>query len=256
VPNPLRARYSFRHGSVHDPEDKNARYVMRLSLALGDLRIISHYATRNRQSNAERLYFVRLLASHLREVILIMDPPNPVVVPTIEEFLAALPRGTKPSRAEMRKSHRKALRLVDKNMAKGRPAITTPQGRTRPPKLRDDLKELRNRFFHYGHDESGDKALKAAMTSLAGEATGYVIREKTMRALYADDVGTMLVHPFPKKHGEKFALDMHGRLVELIEPVSLFIHQVEAAWVHAHRKEVNVRLPGKRRQSLADLLDR
>jgi hypothetical protein len=35
------------------------------------------------------------------------------------------------------------------------------------------------------------------MTSLAGASTGYVIRENTMRALYADDVGTMLVHPFP-----------------------------------------------------------
>jgi hypothetical protein len=48
---------------------------------------------------------------------------------------------------------------------------------------------------------------------------------------------------------------MHGRLVELIERVFLFIHQVEAAWVHAHRGQVKVRLPGERPQWLADLLD-
>jgi hypothetical protein len=141
MPNRLRARYSFRHGTVHDPEDKNACYVMRLSMAPGDLRIVSPYATRNRQTVAEHLYFVRLLASHLREVVLIMDPPDPTVVPTVEGFLAALPRGTKPSRAEIRKSHPKAPRLVDKSMAKGRPEIATPKGKTRPPKLRDDLKE-------------------------------------------------------------------------------------------------------------------
>jgi hypothetical protein len=100
-------------------------------------------------------------------------------------------------------------------MAKGRPEIPTPKGKTRPPKLRDDLKELRNRFFHYGHDVSGDVALKEAMTALAGEAASY----------------------------------------ELIEPVALFIHQVEAAWLHAHRGDVTVRRPGQPAMSLADLLE-
>jgi hypothetical protein len=184
-----------------------------------------------------------------------MDPSDSGVVPTVEEFLKALPRGTTPSRDEIRKSHRKALRLVEKNMAKGRPEIPTPKGKTRPPKLRDDLKELRNRFFHYGHDVSGDVALKEAMTALAGEAASYVIRERTMRALYADEVGVMLVHPFPKEEAETFARDMHRRLVELIEPVALFIHQVEAVWLHAHRGDVTVRRPGQPAMSLADLLE-
>ena len=76
-----------------------------------------------------------------------------------------------------------------------------------------------------------------------------------MRALCADEVGVMLVHPFPKEHAETFARDMHGRLVELIEPISLFIHQVEAAWLHAHRGEVTVRRPGQPASSLADVLE-
>lgn len=135
-------------------------------------------------------------------------------------------------------------------MVKGRPEIVTPKGETRRPKLRDDLKELRNRFFHYGHDESGDDALRAAMASLSGEATGYVIRERTMRALYADDVGARLAHPFPVE----FASDMHTRIVELIEPISSFIHQIEVAWLHANPGPVTVRLPGRKPRSLSEFL--
>jgi hypothetical protein len=75
---------------------------MRLSIALGDLRIAGQYATRHRQRYAERLYFVRLTASHLRELVILLDPPNRKIVPTVDDFVLALPRGIKPSRAEIR----------------------------------------------------------------------------------------------------------------------------------------------------------
>ena len=218
---------------------------------MGDLRIAAHYATRERQNTAQRLYFVRLTAAHLREVLLIMDPPNRTYVPSVEEFLASLPWGTKPSRTVIRKSHGKAVRLVDRAMARGRPMIIA-NGNARSPTLRDDLKELRNRFFHYGWDEPGDEAIRAAMASLAGERTGYWIREHTLRAEYADDVGTKLAHPFPLA----FAPDMHARIIELIEPISLFIHQVEAAWLHANRDVVSVKIPGMERVTLREFLGR
>jgi hypothetical protein len=250
VPNPFKGRYYFRHGDVHHADDRMARYVMRLSIALGDLRIAARYATRARQNGAERHYFVRLIASHVRELVLIMDPPNTKVVPSISEFLRALPDDTDPTRSEIRRSHAEALKLLEKEMAKGRPLIETPKGRKRRPKLRDDLKEIRNRFLHYGHDEPGDKALQAAMKALEGERTGYVIREKTMRALYADDVGLHLTHPFPME----FVADMHGRIVELLEPVSSFVHQVEAAWLHKQRDVVEVRLAGEERKPMREML--
>ncbi|MEA2395854.1 MAG: hypothetical protein QOJ82_3745 [Solirubrobacteraceae bacterium] len=227
-----------------------ARYVMRLSIALGDLRIAARYATRARQNRAERLYFVRLMASHVRELVLIMDPPNRQVVPPIDEFLRALPRDTSPTRSEIRQSHARALKMLEQTMAEGRPLIETRDGDERRPKLRDDLKEIRNRFLHYGHDRPGDRAVQAAMEALEGQRTGYVIREHTMRALYADDVGFTLTHPFPAE----FAEDMHGRVVELLEPVSLFIHQVEAAWLHKHRDHVDVRLAGRERKTLREML--
>lgn len=199
-----------------------ARYVVRLSMALGDLRIAARYATRARQNSAERLYLVRLTASHLRELILIMDPPDPNVIPRLEEFLASLPRGTKPSRTDIRRSHTRALRMLDLPMASGRPEIVTSKGKRRRPTLRDDIKELRNRFFHYGHDRSGDDALRVAMAALQGAATGYVIRQRTMRALYADDVGAKLAHPFDVR----FAYEMHGKVGDLIGPAALFVQQI------------------------------
>lgn len=235
------ARYSFKYGDVFNAEDRMARYVERLSNALGDLRIAARYAVRQRQGPGERLYFVRLVASHLREVVLLLDPPDRRIIPDIEEFLAELPRGTKPSRAEIRKSHRQAMRMLEKSMKKGRPEILDSNGKMRRPKLRDDLKELRNQFFHYGHSQSGDDALMVAMTSLAGEKTGYVIRERTMRANYADVVAVKLAHPFDAE----FAKDMHARIVQLIGPVSTFTHQIEAAWLYCHAEKIKVRRPGR-----------
>lgn len=244
--NPQLARYSFRYGDVFDSEDRMARYVERLSNALGDLRVVARYPVRQRQGSGERLYFVRLLASHLREVVLLLDPPDRRVLPDVEEFLAALPRGTKPSRTEIRKSHRQAMRMLDKPMKKGRPEIPGSSGKLRRPTLRDDLKELRNQFFHYGHLQSGDDALTVAMKSLASERTGYVIRERTMRANYADGVAVKLAHPFDIE----FAEDMHARIVALIGPVSTFIHQVEAAWLYRHAEKITVRRPGHPVESL------
>lgn len=244
------ARYSFKYGDVFNSEDRMARYVERLSNSLGDLRIAARYAVRQRQRAGERLYFVRLVASHLREVVLLLDPPNHRVIPDLEEFLAELPRGTKPSRAEIRKSHRQALQMLEKPMKKGRPEIPGSNGKMRRPKLRDDLKELRNQFLHYGHIQSGDDALMVAMTSLAGERTGYVIGERTMRANYADAVAVKLAHPFDAE----FAKDMHARIVQLISPVSTFIHQVEAAWLYRHAEKIKIRRPGHPVESLNHVL--
>jgi hypothetical protein len=227
-----------------------ARYVMRLSIALGDLRIAGHFVTRKRQSTAERLYFLRLTASHMRELVLIMEPPNTQIVPTVREFVRALPRDAQPSSAEILKSHVRAMALLDQPMHPDRPPITVNEQQRRP-KLRDDLKELRNRFLHYGHDAPGDAALRAAMDARRGGATGYVIREVTMRALYADDVGMTLTHPFPPE----FAEEMHTRLVAFLQPATLFVHQVEAAWLHAHRDVVVVRTPGQPPRALREFFD-
>jgi hypothetical protein len=236
-----RRTYYFKVGDVFPADDRMARYVMRLSLALGDMRIAADYAVRNRQRNHERLYFVRLLASHMRELVLLLDPPNRKIVPEMEEFLASLPRGNKPPRKDIRAAHQKAMRRLAKVMP-GRPNIVA-SGVSRPPTLRDDLKELRNRFFHYGHDASGDTALRRAMTVAEDSRSSYIIRERTMRARYADLVAVFLAHPFD----DKFASDMHKRIIDLIGPVATYVQMVEAAWLFSRPEGmVTYREPGDR----------
>jgi len=219
------ARHSFQLGEVFPSNDAIAGYVMRLSMALGDLRIVAGYATRQRQPEGERLYFVRLFALHMREVANLLDPPNQQIVPTVEDFLQSLPRGTKPSRREIRRHHAKAMRQLNREM-KGRDPILV-KGKERALTLRADLKRLRNDFAHYGHNAVGADAIKAAMTAAKDRRTGYVVRERALRAQYADAVAETLTHPFPVP----LAYDMHGSIVDLIDPVSSFIHAVEAAWL-------------------------
>jgi hypothetical protein len=66
-------------GEASSDRDEVARYVMRLSMALGDLRVAGEYAVREDQPDHERLYFVRLFASHMREAVLVLDPPIAVL---------------------------------------------------------------------------------------------------------------------------------------------------------------------------------
>lgn len=44
-----------------------------LSIALGDLRIVGKYVPRDDQHDHERIYFVRIMASHLREIVKVID---------------------------------------------------------------------------------------------------------------------------------------------------------------------------------------
>ncbi len=77
------------------------------------------------------------------------------------------------------------------------------------PTLRDELKRLCDDCAHYAHNARGADAIKAAMKSAHDIRTGYVIKERFLRAEYADTVAMTLTHPFP--------------LIELYTPV-------EAAW--------------------------
>ena len=112
MPNMRRARFAFKFEDVFPEDDEMARYVVRLSTGLGDLKTVARHVTRKRQTNAQRTYFVRLMASHLHEIALVLDPGEKSVVPDGETFLSALPRGKKPPRADIRKAHSRAIKAL------------------------------------------------------------------------------------------------------------------------------------------------
>jgi len=100
---PDETQLEFKIGEAFPDRDEVARYVMRLSMALGDLRVAGEYSVREDQPHYERLYFIRLFASHMREAVLLLDPPDRGVVPAVEDFIAALP-------ADCRELHAEPLR--------------------------------------------------------------------------------------------------------------------------------------------------
>src|SRR4051794_26602642 len=107
-------------------------WVMTLSTALGDLRIVGNYVGRPDQPKHERLYFVRLLASHLREAVKVID--QDADKPHLGQFIAKLPEEAHEARNSIATALQTKLREGD--------------DRT----LLDDLKRLRNDTFHYAGD--------------------------------------------------------------------------------------------------------
>jgi hypothetical protein len=82
---------TFKMADASPPDDPIAVWVMKLSIALGDLRIVAEYATRTDQPEHERIYFVRIFASHLREIskLLVTDFDKRE---DVRDFVAGLPQ--------------------------------------------------------------------------------------------------------------------------------------------------------------------
>jgi hypothetical protein len=204
--------------------------VTRLSMALGDLRVAGEYAVRDDQPDHERLYFIRLFASHMREAVLLLDPPDRGVVPAVDDFIAALPADCRELYAEpLRDSLEKVLTLLRRQFSL-RPGVN----------LRNELRRMRNQFFHYHSDRNSDADLGDAMARAAHEDGAYVVGEDprnrlTMRAEYADKVSSHLVHPFEGDDDSvrPVAEEMHRDIINLLGPLVDYLQHVEAAYIRS-----------------------
>ena len=72
---PPRVDFAFTMGDVFPAGDPIARYVMRLSIGLGDIRLVADQLMRDNLTDRERVYFGRLLMAHMREILLVLEPP-------------------------------------------------------------------------------------------------------------------------------------------------------------------------------------
>ena len=80
----------FNIGAAFPSADPAARYVMRLAMATGDLNLAADAFIKrgDELTDFERFYYVRLLASHLRETVMLIDPPTKSVVPSLDDFVS------------------------------------------------------------------------------------------------------------------------------------------------------------------------
>jgi hypothetical protein len=150
-------KITFRMGDAFPADDPIARWVMVLSLALGDLRIVATYAVRERQPENERMYFVRIFSSHLREIVklLVLDYRHRE---DVREFVGRLPQDAQDARAEVE-------RLTESTHVL-RSDVT----------LFEDLKRILDDTFHYARDRASDERLRQTMSDVAhmegGPASG------------------------------------------------------------------------------------
>ena len=233
----------FRIGDAFPADDPVSRFVMRLSMALGDIRVAIDYAVREEQPDHERLYFVRLAAMHLRELVLLIDPPDapvqPVPCPTCgkpeprQEItlpdLEALIAATNPPAERVDELRRARVRVVN---------ALAERLELRPVLLRQELRRLRNGFAHYHRDRGSEEALTDAMERAAELEGRYLVRRHTLRAQYADDVAANLVHPFPDEEADEMGRELHGHIVGLLDPISDYLHHAEAAYLHSRAEGV------------------
>lgn len=228
-------RFEFQQGKAFPAEDRMARYVMRLSMALGDLRVAVDFAVRDEQPAFERVYFVRLTAAHLRELLHIIEAKggdDSADLPKVDEFVASLPEPyASRNGPKMRAAFEEAVSQVDAPMPDREPC----EGQTRT--LRHELRRLRNGFAHYHGDVRGDGILKEAMRQGACYSGTYSIRQNTMRAEFADDISNRVVHPFDvdDEQAERLTRDLHGRITTLVGPLSQYVALAEASYLHARR---------------------
>jgi hypothetical protein len=106
----------FDFAEVFPADDDLSRWVMSLSIALGDLRTAARYATRDEQPDHERVYFIRQFASHMRELVKVME-----LGPQRSEALRAFVDETLSD--EGRRAYGTALDLIRRPLAL-RPGVT------------------------------------------------------------------------------------------------------------------------------------
>ena len=212
----------FRIGQAFPANDLMAQYVMRLSMALGDLRTAIKFAVRSEQPEFERIYFVRLTAQHLREVAVLFDPPDRSVVPGIEDFIrSAIPSSQTEWRGTLRRQHRDVLRALRTEL----PTIK----RT----LKSELDRLRHGFAHYHRDSDSSVALEQAMADVAEIRSRYTNLGDEMRAAYADEVTARLMHPFVASAEQAQVRELHTEIVGFVGVVAEFLQHAEAYYLRS-----------------------
>lgn len=215
-------RLTFKMHEAFSSEDPIAVWVMNLSIALGDLRIVAKYATREEQLDHERIYFVRIFSSHLREIgkLLVSDYNGRQ---DVRDFIAGMPKEAQEARDD-------ADALLHSTFA-SRPDVVVWR----------DLKRLRDDTFHYSSDKPSQARLVEAMRTVAGMSNGegegaYTFDDAGwLRAEYADDVIANRMHPFPQEHEDDTDLpvtrELHETIVKLNGYVAAFIQAAEAHYL-------------------------
>ncbi len=233
------------------PDDAIGRYIMRLSMALSDLGLVADQMADGRDlSDRERVHFGRLMMVHMREALLVLEPPplskkqrkagEPPPL-TIADAITALGAGDADVRAALER-HWADLRTLLKEPLSLRPESS----------LWDELRRVRNRLIHYGTRAEDDDALTTALRTVADLEGVYQYTDGgPMSADFADLVSINLAFPASETllalDGEAAAERERAEAIEVLDgiatafgPFVLLLHQMEALYLHLHKDTIVV----------------
>jgi hypothetical protein len=195
------AELRFRVGAIFPADNPTARYVMAVSIVLGDLRIAAGQAALERAAPHERLYFDRLLDLHVREGLCLAVLEHRKR-DDVRRFVSILPGEAREARDELER------------------ALADGSGRF------GELETARPDTFRCARMIDDTGGLREAMERLAQVESGYRLVGEGKRADYADLVVASLASG-PDSHGA--ARDA------LVERLFTFMEHAEAAWLRPWR---------------------
>ena len=195
------AELRFRVGAIFPADNPTARYVMAVSIVLGDIRTVTELAGRDGQPRHERLYFVRLLEHHVREglrlaLVAHRDRDD------VRRFVAILPEEAQEAREELARRRRR------------------PEGSPGPIGARED--------------DGGP--LHLAMDRVAGVESAYRIDGVRKRAEFADlVVATTMLPAGDDPEDPDLAEHIGEASRRVLPPLVTFLEHAEAAWLRPWR---------------------
>jgi hypothetical protein len=208
------AELRFRVGAIFPADNPTARYVMAVSIALGDIRTVTGLASGDALPHDAHLYFVRLLEHHVREglrlaVVAHRDHDD------VRRFVSILPEEAQEAREGL-------VRLLEDD----------PEG-LEPFAGLD--REAQAGLLSAGSAQDAGP-LRAAMERVATVESGFRIEGTTKRADFADLVVATTMLP---AGGNPEGPDLVTRIGEpssrVLAPLITFLEHAEAAWLRPWR---------------------
>ncbi len=162
-----RKQIRFKIGEAFPADDSCARLMVALAMATNDLLTVGPLFEEALKAEGEadkgrQIYFFRLMASHLREAVKVLDRAEKN--PSFRILIEGLPEGVRKDLQELSKYYR-------------------PFNGSFAEKV---LKPLRDTVFHYSRDEDVGAGLRAIKNEKTEIIIGPQLRD--MRLLIADDV--------------------------------------------------------------------
>ncbi|MCW2997753.1 MAG: hypothetical protein JWN65_1302 [Solirubrobacterales bacterium] len=159
---------NFRIGEVFDADDRSAGYVVRLAMALNDMRTNHGLIERDDVKTATRQWLVRIMVAQIRETAFIITPPKPTSIITLKEYLSPFAEDNATTVREVA-SH---PRCIEHRSEAGRGLLrfTYPDGRVEPHDGRPTTPEK----WHVRLD--GDDYLSTAPPATGRTKTGKLDR--------------------------------------------------------------------------------